>query len=142
MNKILFVTNIENFQTTTADGVVGFKAGRKNYALKTHPGDQLAFYIAGIGKVGGIVEITSQMYEDREKLFKPKTPGEIYPWRFKSKNILVLPQEKWIPIEDFRDKLEMFKSRQGAHWKLALQGQIHYLSDADFNIVRDLLEKA
>jgi predicted RNA-binding protein len=141
MNFILFVTNTENFATTTEKGIVGFKAGRKNYALKTRPGDQLAFYIAGTGKVGGIVKIESEMYEDREKLFKPKTPGEIYPWRFKSSNILVLPEEKWIPIEHFRDKLEIFKARPGPHWKLALQGQIHYLTSEDFQTVQEELEK-
>lgn len=139
MNKILFVTNGENFKIVTEKGVVGFKAGRKNYALKTHPGDLLAFYIAGIGKIGGIVKIESEMYEDRSRFFTMKTPGEIYPWRFKSSNVQVLPEDKWIPIEFFRDKLEIFSKRDGPHWKLALQGQIHYLNGTDFKIVEQTI---
>ncbi len=139
MNHILFVTNPENFKTTTEKGIVGFKTGRRSYADKTQPGDLLAYYVAGIGKIGGIVRIESTMYEDREKLFKPKTPGEIYPWRFKSSNVVVAPEEKWVPIEFFRDKLSIFKKREDPHWKLALQGQIHYITADDFEIIQKSL---
>lgn len=139
MNHILFVTNPENFKLFDQKHVLGFKQLRKNYAVKTHPGDLLSCYISGIGKVGGIFKIESEMFEDREKLFTEKTPGETYPWRFKVATVILLPEEKWVPIEDFRNKLTMFKKRLGPHWKLALQGQIHYLTEADFEIIENSL---
>jgi predicted RNA-binding protein len=139
MNNILFITNKENFQIFSKEGVLGFKQLRKNYALKTHPGDQVACYIGGIGKVGGIFKIESEMYEDREKVFTMKTKDEIYPWRFKVSTVKVLPEERWIPIEEFKDKLSIFKKRAGPHWKLALQGQIHYLTTEDWQHIEDLL---
>lgn len=128
MNYILFVTNAENFKTFDQKGILGFKKLRKNYALKTHPGDLLVCYIGEIGKLAGIFKIESEMYEDREKLFIMKTKDEIYPWRFKVSTVVALSEDHWVPIENFRDKLEMFKKRSGPHWKLALQGQIHYLA--------------
>lgn len=135
MNHILFVTNAENFKIFDQRHILGFKQLRKNYALKTHPGDLLACYIGGIGKVGGVFRIESEMYEDREPLFTMKTKDEIYPWRFKVSTVKVLPEKKWLPIEEFKDKLSIFKKRQGPHWKLALQGQIHYLTVEDWREV-------
>lgn len=139
MNYILFVTNPENFKLFASKNVLGFKKLRKNYSLKTHPGDLLVCYIAGIGKLSGIFKIESEMFEETEKLFTMKTPGEIYPWRFKVSKVVTLPEEQWIPIENFRDKLSIFKKREGAHWKLALQGQIHYLTPDDWQEVEKAL---
>lgn len=129
---ILFVTNAENFKLFDQKGILGFKQLRKNYAQKTHPGDLLVTYVGGIGKLSGIFKIESEMYEDREKLFTMKTKDEIYPWRFKVSTVVSLPEEQWVPIENFRDKLSMFTKRAGPHWKLALQGQIHYLTPSDW----------
>lgn len=135
MNHILFVTNAENFKLFQEKGILGFKQLRKNYALKTHPGDLLTTYIGGIGKLSGIFRIESEMFEERTKLFTEKTPGEIYPWRFKVSTVVALPEEEWVPIENFKEKLIMFKKRTGPHWKLALQGQIHYLTNEDWREV-------
>lgn len=134
-NYILFVTNADNFEIFDQKHLLGFKQLRKNYALKTHPGDLLTTYVGGIGKLSGIFRIESEMFEERTKLFTEKTPGEIYPWRFKVSTVVALPEEKWVPIENFRDKLSIFKKRTGPHWKLALQGQIHYLTNEDWQEV-------
>ncbi|HSX58014.1 MAG TPA: hypothetical protein VLE47_01945 [Candidatus Saccharimonadales bacterium] len=142
MNYILFVTNEENFKLFDQKHILGFKQLRKNYALKTHPGDQLVTYVGGIGKLSGIFKIESEMYEDRQELFTMKTKDEIYPWRFKVSTTVVLPEEQWVPIENFRDKLSMFKKRTGAHWKLALQGQIHYLTSEDWQQVEKAVKTA
>lgn len=139
MNYILFVTNTDNFNIFHKKGILGFKQLRKNYALKTYPGDLLATYLGGIGKLSGIFKIESEMYEDWEELFAMKTKHEIYPWRFKVSTVKVLPEEKWVPIEFFRDKLSIFKKRAGPHWKLALQGQIHYLTREDWQEVENVL---
>lgn len=139
MNYILFVTNKDNFYLFQEKGILGFKQLRRNYALKTQPGDLLACYIGGIGKLAGIFKIESEMFEDREEIFTMKTPGEIYPWRFKVSKVVALPEEEWVPIENFRNKLTMFKTRAGPHWKLALQGQIHYLTPKDWKEIEETL---
>lgn len=132
MNYILFVTNEDNFNLFHQKGILGFKQLRRNYAQKTHPGDLLVTYVGGIGKLSGIFRIESEMYEDREEIFTMKTKDEIYPWRFKVSTVVALPAAQWVPIENFRDKLSIFKKRAGPHWKLALQGQIHYLTSEDW----------
>lgn len=142
MNYILFVTNADNFKIFDEKGLLGFKQLRKNYDLKIHPGDLLTTYVGGIGKLSGIFKIESEMFEDREKLFTMKTKNEIYPWRFKVSTVVALPEDKWIPIEFFRDKLSIFKKHSGSHWKLALQGQIHYLTAEDWEEVEKALRIA
>lgn len=139
MNFILFVTNADNFQIFHQKGILGFKQLRKNYALKTHPGDLLVTYIGGIGNLSGIFKVESEMYEDWEKLFSMKTKDEIYPWRFKVSTVVALPEAQWVPIENFRDKLSIFQKRTGPYWKLALQGQIHYLTREDWQEVENAL---
>ena len=140
MNHILFVTNADNFQIFDQKHILGFKQLRKNYALKTHPGDQLVCYIGGIGKLAGVFRIESEMYEDREKLFTMKTKDEMYPWRFRVSTLAALPEEQWLPVEKFRDKLEMFKKRSGPYWRLALQGQVHYLTEQDWQEVENAVK--
>jgi hypothetical protein len=142
MNFILFVTNEDNFHFFHEKGILGFKQLRKNYAAKTHPGDFLVTYLGGIGKLSGIFKIESEMYEERQEIFTMKTKDEIYPWRFKVSTVVALPRAQWIPIENFRDKLSIFKKRAGPHWKLALQGQIHYLTAEDWQEVEQALRNA
>ncbi len=138
--NILFVTNAENFEIFTREGVVGFKERRKREAEKAKPGDILVCYIGGEKKIGGIIRTESEMFEDREKIFTEKTPNEIYPWRFKCSTVVNLEEEKRIPIEYFFDKLTMFEKFTSKY--LALQGQVHYLSEKDFAILRSEIEKA
>lgn len=137
---ILFVTNADNFKIFDQKHILGFKQLRRKYALKTRPGDLLVTYVGGIGKLSGIFKIESEVYEDRESLFTMKTKEETYPWRFKVSTVLALSEAQWVPIENFRDKLSMFKKRSGPHWKLALQGQIHYLTAQDWQQVEKVLK--
>lgn len=137
---ILFVTNKDNFRIFTSQGLLGFKKSRKSEAGKTKPGDKLICYVGGEKKIGGILKIESEMFEDKKKIFAEKTPGEIYPWRFKVSTVVSLPEEKQLPIEYFFDKLEMFERYSSKY--LALQGQVHPLSAHDFNLLEDEILKA
>ena len=64
----------ENFETTREHGfsVIGMKERRRYQALQMEPGDRIVFYLTKIGKFGGSVRITSEMFEDREPLW----PGQ------------------------------------------------------------------
>ena len=64
------------------------------------PGDRIVFYVTGVQAFGGIVRVTGEMYEDREKLW-PGKPGKAdpYPWRFETEPELVLDEEDFVPAE-------------------------------------------
>ena len=52
------------------------------------PGDEIVFYVTGVQAFGGIVRVTSEMFEDREKVW-PGKPGKVdpYPWRFETEPV-------------------------------------------------------
>jgi len=83
----IVVGSEENMRVAEARGfdIFGFKSTRRNEVSRMKPGDRLIFYLTKIMKFGGLAEITSDYFEDHEKVLKSeKKPGEDYPWRVTS----------------------------------------------------------
>ena len=117
--------SLENFRATRDHGfrVIGAKEGRRRMAEQIAPGDRIVFYVTGLQAFGGIVRVTGEMYEDREKLW-PGKPGkaDAYPWRFETETELVL---------DVALELAHVRKWPAEHWQLAFQGQLRTVSEAD-----------
>ena len=77
--------SLDNFRATRERGfeLIGAKEGRRGMAEQIEPGDEIVFYVTGVQAFGGSVRVTSEMFEDREKVW-PGKPGKVdpYPWRF------------------------------------------------------------
>ena len=43
-------------------------------AEQIQPGDRIVFYVTGVQAFGGIVRVTSEMYEDRTKIWPGNSP--------------------------------------------------------------------
>ena len=73
--------SLDNFRATREHGfrVIGAKEGRRRMAEQIQPGDRIVFYLTGIQAFGGIVRVTGEMYEDREKIW-PGKPGKVDPY--------------------------------------------------------------
>ncbi len=88
--------SVENFRATRERGfeLIGAKEGRRNMAEQIEPGDEIVFYVTGVQAFGGIVRVTSEMFEDREKVW-PGKPGKVdpYPWRFTTEPVQVLEED-------------------------------------------------
>ena len=114
------------------------KERRRNQALQMEPGDRIVFYLTKVGQFAGAVRITSEMFEDREPLWpgKPGSPDP-YPWRFHTEPELILDDEDRLPAEDVKDDLEHIRKWPAEHWKLAFQGQLRTVSDADADLLLD-----
>ena len=54
----------------------------------------------------------------------------------------MLEEDEWIPAEDLRTELEHVRKWPAEHWKLAFQGQIRTVSDADAQLLLDRLRAA
>ena len=69
--------SLDNFRATRDHGfrVIGAKEGRRGMAEQIEPGDRIVFYVTGVQAFGGIVRVTGEMYEDREKIW-PGQAGE------------------------------------------------------------------
>jgi hypothetical protein len=145
-NKTWILTGSpENFRATREHGfrVIGMKERRRRQALAMAPGDRIVFYLTTIGQFAGSVRITSEMFEDRAKIW-PGKPGKAdpYPWRFETEPEVVLDEQDFVPAEAVKDELEHIRKWPAEHWKLAFQGQLRTISEADADLLMDRLRAA
>jgi predicted RNA-binding protein len=137
MANWIVVGSPENFEIARERGfdMFGFKSTRRRESAGMKPGDKLIFYLTGIMKFGGIAEVTSEVYEDHTPVFKTeKKPGEDYPYRAKTKPDRILEPDQFLDVKAYAQRLEM-TSRRGPHWRLAFQGNLHKISDADYETI-------
>ena len=128
----------ENFAATAERGfkLIGMKEKRRAMAEQIEPGDRIAFYVTGVQAFGGIVRVTSEMYENREKIW-PGKPGKVdpYPWRFETEPEIVLAEDEFVPAVELARELEHVQKWPAEHWHLAFQGQLRTVTDADAQLL-------
>jgi hypothetical protein len=107
------------------------------------PGDRIVFYLTKVGRFAGSVLIASEMFEDREPLW-PGKPGnpDSYPWRFRTEPELILEEGGMLPAEEVKDELEHVRKWPAEHWKLAFQGQLRTVSEADAELLLSRMRAA
>ena len=124
----------ENFAATREHGfsVIGMKERRRRQALEMEPGERIVLYLTRVMAFAASVRITGELYEDRTPIW-PGKPGKAdpYPWRFATEPEWILEEQAWIPAESLVDELEHIRKWPREHWKLAFQGQLRTVGDAD-----------
>ena len=106
-------------------------------------GDRIVLYVTKVSAFGGSIHVTGELYEDRTKVW-PGKPGKVdaYPWRFETEPELVLDEADWVPAEQLADELEHVRRWPREHWKLAFQGQIRAVSEADAGVLLERMRAA
>ena len=130
--------SLENFRASRERDfrVAGMKERRRRLAEQIEPGDRIVFYVTGVQAFGAIVRVAGEMYEDRTRIW-PGKPGkaDAYPWRFKTEPLVVLDEADFVPAEDVAGELEHVRKWPAEHWRLAFQGQLRTVSDADAELL-------
>ena len=125
MTYWIVVGSEENMRIAESRGfdIFGFKSTRRAEVSRMKPGDKLIFYLTKIMKFGGLAEVTSDYFEDHQKVFKSeKKPGEDYPFRVQAKPQIILHPDQYLDVREIAPTLA-FAQRWGANWRLALPGQ-------------------
>ncbi|HEY1277270.1 MAG TPA: EVE domain-containing protein [Thermoleophilaceae bacterium] len=137
--------SLDNFRATRERGfrVIGAKERRRGMAEQIHPGDRIVFYVTVEQAFGGIVRVTGEMYEDRERIW-PGKPGnpDPYPWRFETAPEIVLDEEDFVPAVELAGELEHVRKWPADHWHLAFQGQLRAVSDSDAALLERRMREA
>jgi hypothetical protein len=137
--------SVENFRATRERGfrLIGAKEGRRRMAEQIEAGDLIAFYVTGLQAFGGIVRVTSGMYEDRTPVW-PGKPGkrDAYPWRFGTEPVVALAEDQFVPAEEPAGELEHVRKWPAEHWQLAFQGQLRVVPDADGRLLERRIREA
>jgi predicted RNA-binding protein len=137
MAKWIVVGSPENFELARERGfdMFGFKSTRRRESAEMKPGDKLIFYLTGVMKFGGVANVAGEIYEDHTPVFKSeKKAGEDYPFRVKTTPDRLLARDQWLNVKDYAERLEMTR-RRGEHWRLAFQGNLHKISDEDYETI-------
>jgi hypothetical protein len=135
----------DNFEATRERGfrLIGAKERKRPMAERIEVGDEIVLYLTQIQAFAGIIRVTSEMFEDREKVW-PGKPGKVdpYPWRFETEPVVVLDEDTFVPAEDVALQLEHVRKWPAEHWKLAFQGQLRTVSEADARLLGERLRAA
>jgi hypothetical protein len=135
----------DNFEATRERGfkLIGAKERKRPMAERIEVGDEIVLYLTQIQVFAGIIRVTSEMFEDREKVW-PGKPGKVdpYPWRFETEPVVVLDEDSFVPAEDIALELEHVQKWPAEHWKLAFQGQLRTVSEADAKLLGERLRAA
>jgi len=137
--------SLDNFRTTREYGfrLIGAKERRRLLAEQIEPGDEIVLYVTVVQAFGAILRVTSEMFEDREPVW-PGKPGkrDDYPWRFETEPVVALEEESFVAAEDLAHELEHVRKWPAEHWKLAFQGQLRMVSEADARLLGARLRAA
>jgi predicted RNA-binding protein len=130
--------SLANFRATRGHGfgVIGAKERRRRMAEQIEPGDRIVFFVTGVQAFGGIVRVSSEMYEDRSRIWPGKAERpDPYPWRFETEPEVVLEEDEFVPAIELVGELEHARKWPAEHWQLAFQGQLRTVSDADARLL-------
>ena len=135
----------ENLAATRAHGfsVIGLKERRRRQALEFEQGDRIVFYVTGVMAFAASARVSGPLYEDRTPIWPGKKANpDPYPWRFPIEPEFVLEEDDWIPAQALVGALEHIAKWPAEHWKLAFQGQLRTISEADATLLCARLAEA
>jgi len=119
------------------------KERRRRQALEIEPGERIVFYLTRVMAFAASALIAGELYEERTPIW-PGKPGKAdpYPWRFPITPEWILDEHAWIPAESLVDELEHIRKWPREHWKLAFQGQLRTVGEADAELLEQRLAAA
>ncbi len=141
----IVVSGKEIWDTTKELGFTkhGIKSTRRKMAQQIQPGDTMTFYISGWKQFAGMVRVTSPVVEGQTRIWQSsKKPEELYPYRIGIEPVVILGEEQWLDAETYHDRFEWTQRWPRERWTLAYQGNLHEITEKDYEVLRADLERA
>ena len=137
----MIVTSVDNYERTRALGftVQGVKSRHRRKAERMAPGDRLCWYLTKIGGFVATATLTSSTFESREPIWVSEQAADVYPWRFRIAKDHAREPRQATPAARLEARLEFVRQWPAAHWRLAFQGNLHELSEADFAVIESAI---
>lgn len=121
--------------------VTAFKSSRKKQSGDMRPGDRIVFYLTGQVQFGGVVEVTSEAFEDHSDigLESEGKPDEDFPYRIKTKPVVIAKQGSEIDVREITDLLDKTRNFGPKKLGMCFRGNLHKISDGDLEVIEGLL---
>ena len=146
MQAWIAVGSAENFELMRERGfdLAAFKSSRRKQSSEMQPGDRLVFYLTKVVQFGGIAEVTSEAFEDETDIglrSESKGESESYPYRVQTKPLVVPEQGDYVDVREITDLLDKTRNFGPKKLGMAFRGNLHKISDADYQQIESLLEE-
>lgn len=142
--KWMLVSSPDNFERARRLGfpLLAMKSRHGKKAARVAPGDRVVYYATGVMAFAGTFTVTSPFFESREPYFESKKDGEEYPYRFQVRPDYVLDPELYVRAVTLLPALNFVKKWPLSNWPLAFQGNVHVLTNEDFDTIEQSIALA
>jgi len=118
--------------------IYGTTKHKMNRAKKIHKGNYLICYIATESKFSGLLEITSDMYTDKQEIWSQA----IFPIRFAVEPCYILMLNNAIPVLKLKNELDIFKHlTNDKHWSGFFINAFSEFSKKDGEFLHNLIKQ-
>lgn len=123
--------------------VSGFSRSQRTQASRIASGSILLCYLKGVSRWVGVLQTTSELYEDSTPIFQPTKDPFIF--RLKVKPLVKLELTKGIPVtaDEVWKRLDWTKAMQvgAASWGVHFQRTLRMISESNGQLLVNLLEE-
>jgi hypothetical protein len=134
----------ENFQATSDLGfsVQGVDTKERRKAVRMAEEDRMIFYISDRRAFAASTTLTSNHFENHERIWKSHRGAEDFPHRVEMRADVVVQEESWVDAMQIGPRLEYVRKWPPEMWPLALVGTLHIIPQRDFTMLEEELKRA
>ena len=140
----MLVTTQENLDITRSRGfsMQGVDTKNRKKAVRMGPEDRVLYYVSDRKGFAATATVTSDSFEDEERIWKHHREKEVFPHRVKLNADVVLDEPDYIDGFQVGPTLEYVKKWPPHLWPHAFYGMLHIIPQRDFNFVEAELRRA
>ena len=145
MQAWIVVGSPQNFELLRERGfdICGFKSSRRRQTSEMQPGDRLVYYLTGAVQFGGIVEVSSEMFEDSSDfgLRSGSKEDEHFPFRVQTTPLVIPEPGDYVDVREITELLDKTRKLGPKKLGMAFRGNLHRISDGDYRQIEGLLRE-
>ncbi|MBI4336897.1 MAG: EVE domain-containing protein [Chloroflexi bacterium] len=137
MNYWLLCVSPANFEATKRLGltVQGFGARHRRKVQRMQPGDRLVYYLKGKRVFAAAATVASSAFEDATPVWEPEGAETEFRHRVQLRPDVVLSDGDALDARQIGPRMDYTRRWPPERWHLALQGELHLLSRADYELL-------
>lgn len=139
----MLVTTQENLDITRSRGfsIQGVDTKNRKKAVRMQPEDRVLYYVSDKKGFAATATITSDSFEDEERIWKHHREKEVFPHRVELNADVVLDEPDYIDGYQLGPTLEYVKKWPPHLWAYAFYGMLHIIPQRDFNLIEAELKR-
>ncbi len=140
----MLATTHENYEISRARdfSVQGVEQGQRRKAVRMATDDRLLFYVSDRRAFAASATLTSDHFEDHEKIWRHHSAAEDFPHRVKLEPAVVVDESSWLDAAQIGPRMEYVRKWPPEWWHLAFVGGLHILPQRDFSLLEEELRRA